>query len=964
MAKVYEVAFQMGGQITSTFTKSMQGANSALGSLQNQIKSLNSQQGDLGNLQNLQKSVGTLSREFNKAQQNAQMLGKALSQTENPTKKQTQEFNKARTAAASLKSRLSEQRGELSKLRTSMGAAGKSTRDLVNDQKALAAQAEKARSAQAQLQSTMAKQQANKAVRSDKRGQLLDAAGLAASLAAPIKIAAQFQQKMAQVAAVSGASDEELKQLTSTARTLGATTNWSASQAAEGMEFLAMSGFSTQQSIKAMPGMLNLASAGAIDLGAAADIASNVLTGFNLKAEDTGRLGDVLTNAFTTSNVDLRMLGETMKYVAPVASATGVSLEQAAAMAGQLGNAGIQGSNAGTALRAVISRLSAPTGAAAKALQDLGIQTQDANGNLRSVPDILADMNGAMDGMGTAAKQGITSTIFGLEAASAATVLLGSAGSGELQKYTESLKKAGTAQKVAEKMNTTAIGSLKRLGSAVESIAITVGNVLLPPLASIAEFVAGAAGAIDAFAQKFPFITSLIVGTTAALVALKVASIAGGYAWTFVAGAGLKLRRIVDTVRVAYLLNTGAVNANTVASKKSLVINRLMIAGQTALAAVASKGGLMVLAKTAIPAAITAFKALSIAVLTNPIGLIIAGIAVAGLLIYKYWKPIKAFFSGFWDGLTEGLAPLQKELAGLMDNLGPLGEVFGFVWRQVKKVAGWFGSLFKQVDSSAESLAGAANAGKSFGGLVAAGVKLATLPIRSLLKIITFVAGAFGKLAMVFINGFKKITSYLSNTSLLQMGKDLISGYVSGVTALAFAPLNAVKAIGGKLHEWLTGFSLYDSGYKMLSTLADGIKAAVSAPVTAVKDALSKVRDYLPFSDAKVGPFSELTKSGAAIMSTLAEGVDSNNSLQGSVSNKLGATPVKPMSSQASSAANQSGGGEGSIVLKIDSISVSVGGGSGAEVEQQARAGISSGIKDAVKELENTLQQKRRLSYV
>ena len=135
MSKVYEIAFQMGGQITSTFTKSMQGANSALGSLQKQITSLNNQQGDLGNLQNLQKSVGTLSRSFNQAQQKAQMLGKELAQTENPTKKQTQEFNRARTAAAKLKTQLSTQRAELNKLRTTMDPTGKSTLNLKNEQK-------------------------------------------------------------------------------------------------------------------------------------------------------------------------------------------------------------------------------------------------------------------------------------------------------------------------------------------------------------------------------------------------------------------------------------------------------------------------------------------------------------------------------------------------------------------------------------------------------------------------------------------------------------------------------------------------------------------------------------------------------------------------------------------------------------------------------------------------------------
>jgi phage-related tail protein len=178
---------------------------------------------------------------------------------------------------------------------------------------------------QRRMQASLRAQDANTARRGELRGQLFDAVALGATLAAPVRVAMEFEQSMAKVGAVARASGEELTRLTATARQLGATTNWTASQVAEGMQFLAMAGFNTEQTIAAMPGMLSLASAGAIDLGAAADIASNILTGFNMRAEEMGRLGDVMTNTFTTSNTNLQMLGESMKYVAPVAAATGVS---------------------------------------------------------------------------------------------------------------------------------------------------------------------------------------------------------------------------------------------------------------------------------------------------------------------------------------------------------------------------------------------------------------------------------------------------------------------------------------------------------------------------------------------------------------------------------------------------------------------------------------------------------------
>src|SRR5690606_18810915 len=142
--------------------------------------------------------------------------------------------------------------------------------------------------------------------------------------------------------------------------------------------------------------------AGRTELAQTADIASNILTGFKLTADQTGRLGDILVGTFTRSNVDLNMLGETMKYVAPVAADLGVNIETAAAMAGKLGDAGIQGSMGGTALRAILSRLAAPPKMAAEALEKLRIKTTDAKGNLRDMPAILNDIAKATARMGDA----------------------------------------------------------------------------------------------------------------------------------------------------------------------------------------------------------------------------------------------------------------------------------------------------------------------------------------------------------------------------------------------------------------------------------------------------------------------------------------------------------------------------------------------------------------------------------
>jgi TP901 family phage tail tape measure protein len=177
-----------------------------------------------------------------------------------------------------------------------------------------------------------------------------------------------------------------------------------------------MAGFDPKAIKAAMPGMLDLASAGGSELAETADIASNIMSGLGLGAAEMDKLGDVLVGTFTRSNTNLRMLGETMKYAAPMAKTYGVDLETAAAMAGKLGDAGLQGSMGGTALSSIMNRLAAPPKAAEKALEKLNIKTADANGNLRAMPDILKEIYDKTKGMGTAVRGGLLKDIAGEEA--------------------------------------------------------------------------------------------------------------------------------------------------------------------------------------------------------------------------------------------------------------------------------------------------------------------------------------------------------------------------------------------------------------------------------------------------------------------------------------------------------------------------------------------------------------------
>lgn len=191
-----------------------------------------------------------------------------------------------------------------------------------------------------------------------------------------LRTAAQFESAMNQVAAVSGATGKQFQELENLAKQLGETTSFSASQAAEGMSFLAMAGFEVNDILESMPGVLNLAAAGQMDLAMASDIASNILTGFGKDASEMSKAVDVLAKTFTSSNTNLEQLGEAMAYVAPVANSAGLQFEEVSAAVGLLGNAGIQASRAGTTLRGAIANLLSPTGEAKKVLDRLGVSAK------------------------------------------------------------------------------------------------------------------------------------------------------------------------------------------------------------------------------------------------------------------------------------------------------------------------------------------------------------------------------------------------------------------------------------------------------------------------------------------------------------------------------------------------------------------------------------------------------------
>ena len=280
-----------------------------------------------------------------------------------------------------------------------------------------------------------------------------------------IQAGASFESTMKRVQAVSQSNASEFQKLESAARKMGATTKFSATEAAEGLEFLSMAGFKSSESIKALPSVLQLAAASGVELGRAADIASNAMTAMGLKVSELGRVNDVLISTTTGANVNIDQMAESLKYAAPVAAATGVSIEELSALIGALGNAGIQGSQAGTSLAGAMSRLLNPTKEVSKTMQELNVQT----GN--SLIETFRDLERA----------GATSAqimkIFGEEAGRSLLALQTGGGIEAVDKLIDRLEKStGSAERAATMMGQTFDGAMKNLSSSIESVQLDIFN--------------------------------------------------------------------------------------------------------------------------------------------------------------------------------------------------------------------------------------------------------------------------------------------------------------------------------------------------------------------------------------------------------------------------------------------------------------------------------------------------------
>lgn len=310
------------------------------------------------------------------------------------------------------------------------------------------------------------------------------AVGVASVAAAKktIDVGKSFEAGMSEVQAISGASGKDLEKLSAKAKQMGATTKFSATESATALKYMAMAGWKTNQMVSGLSGVMNLAAASGEDLGTVSDIVTDSMTAFGLKAKDSGHFADVLAKASSSSNTNVAMMGETFKYVAPLAGSMKYSIEDTATAVGLMANAGIKGSQAGTELRSILTRLVKPPKDAAAALSALGVSTTKADGSMKPMRQTMAELREKFSGLTDSQKSQYAAAIAGQEAMSGLLAIVNASDSdfNKLQKAIDN--SSGAAKKQADIMNNNLQGALYDLGSAAEAVGIGIYEDIKTPL--------------------------------------------------------------------------------------------------------------------------------------------------------------------------------------------------------------------------------------------------------------------------------------------------------------------------------------------------------------------------------------------------------------------------------------------------------------------------------------------------
>ncbi|MCM1345092.1 MAG: phage tail tape measure protein [Lachnospiraceae bacterium] len=704
-------------------------------------------------------------------------------------------------------------------------------------------------------------------------------AGVAGLGTAAVKTAADFDSAMSKVAAVSGATGSDFDALRDKAREMGAKTKFSASEAAEAMNYMAMAGWKTEDMLSGIEGVMNLAAASGEDLATTSDIVTDALTAFGLTAADSGHFADILAAASSNANTNVSMMGETFKYCAPIAGALGFSAEDTAEAIGLMANAGIKGSQAGTALRTIMNNLSGDVKICGSSIGEVAVATTNADGSMRNLSDILADCRTAFAGLTESEKAQAAESLVGKNAMSGFLALM-NAGEGDIDKLSSAIANCdGTAAGMAETMQDNLAGQLQILKSQLEELAISFGDLLMPAVRSIVGWI-----------QKFvDWLNSMDEGTRKVIVTVALVAAAVGPVLIIVG----KVISAVGTIM-------------TLVPKLAGVINVV-------------KG---------------AFSALNATMLANPIMLVIAAIAaLVAAFIYLWnncegfrqfwielwegiketaiavWEALKAFFTAAWEAIKTTAATVWNAVKDFFSGLWEgIRNIFTTV---VNAISTFLTTAWNTIKNTVMAVW---NAIKTFFTTIWDGIRSVVTTVvnaismflstawNGIMTAITTVLNAISSVVSSIWNGIKatitNIVDGIKNTittawnNIKSAVSNAANAVKTGVTNAFNAMLSGIKNICGNIYGAVKGgfdtaisfikglaSQAFQWGADFIGGIVNGIKSMIGKVGEAVSSVAEKIRSFLHFSVPDEGPLTDYESWMPDFIGGLAKGIEKSRGM-------------------------------------------------------------------------------------
>lgn len=696
--------------------------------------------------------------------------------------------------------------------------------------------------------------------------------------AASVTVAANFEQQMSKVQAISGATAEETDKLTESARQWGRDTKYSATEAGEAFEYMALAGWKTDDMLEGIGGILNLAAASAMDLGTASDIVTDYLTAFGLSAKDAGKFADEMAYAMSHSNTTTEALGEAYKNCAATAASMGYSVEETTAVLMTMANAGVKGGEAGTALNAIMTRLATDTKGCATELAKYGVEVYDAQGNMNSLSSILTGVRGVWNNLTDEQQANLAKTIAGTNQFSALQTIMSGlsdeaiASGMSFSDYAEALQNCdGTASDMAATMQDNLLGRLTQLKSKLEDIGITVGNALLP-------FMEKAVAKIGELADKFAALSPQQQETI-----LKIAGV--------VAAIGPLLTIVGKAISVSGQLSSGI----------GKVVGKLAAMGTTASGAT---GGMAVLKG-------------ALAAITSPVGIAVAAIAAITAVIVTLWNTNEDFrnkITEIWDRIKTVFTEFGQHITDKLNSLGfdfeNFGEVVKAIWEGFCNllapiIEGVFNNIANVIETTLNVItgvfdlfvslftgdwSGAWDAVKGIFESVWNGLKEY---ISNILNTIKGVADAFLGL---FGTSWDEVWNSIKTTF-----ENIWNGIVSFFTGILDGIKNAVTtawtAVSTTISDVLTGIwntvsNIFNSVKSTVTSIWNSISSTISNVVNSIKNTVSNVFNTLKSTVSNV--FNSIKSTATSVWNAIKNAITTPiNAAKNAVHNAIEAIKSK-----------------------------------------------------------------------